>query len=70
MAEHRVEGAPAAAERVDRPVLVDRPEAPVVTHRTVLVERGPFTVAQCSGCGWETFARRSRPLARREGRDH
>jgi hypothetical protein len=41
-----------------------------VEHAIRLVERGPFVVAQCTGCGWETFARRSRPLARREGQDH
>lgn len=44
--------------------------AAVVEHVIRLVERGPFVVAQCVGCGWETFARRSRPLARREGVDH
>jgi hypothetical protein len=44
------------------------PEA--VVHKVKLSERGPFVVAVCDGCGWETFARRSRPLARREGRDH
>jgi len=42
----------------------------VAVHKIVLVERGPFVVARCSGCGWETFARRSRPLARSEGADH
>jgi hypothetical protein len=42
----------------------------VVEHVIALVERGPFVVARCTGCGWETFARRSRPLARREGKDH
>ena len=42
----------------------------VVVHAIALVERGPFVVARCSGCGWETFARRSRPLARSEGSDH
>jgi hypothetical protein len=42
----------------------------VVEHTIVMVERGPFVVARCAGCGWETFARRSRPLARREGSDH
>ena len=42
----------------------------VVVHHVRLIERGPFVVAVCDGCGWETFARRSRPLARREGRDH
>jgi hypothetical protein len=42
----------------------------VVEHVIALVERGPFVVARCAGCGWETFARRSRPLARREGKDH
>jgi hypothetical protein len=41
-----------------------------VVHAIELVERGPFVVAVCQGCGWETFARRSRPLARSEGHDH
>ena len=41
-----------------------------VEHSIGLVERGPFVVARCAGCGWETFARRSRPLARSEGHDH
>jgi hypothetical protein len=44
--------------------------AHTVEHAIALVERGPFVLARCTGCGWETFARRSRPLARREGRDH
>ena len=56
------------------PVLVEPEELTLIqldlVHRTRLVERGPFVLAQCLGCGWETFARRSRPLARREGRDH
>jgi hypothetical protein len=43
---------------------------PRIAHDVRLIERGPFTVAVCGGCGWESFARRSRPLARREGRDH
>jgi hypothetical protein len=46
------------------------PAGPPVVHEIALVERGPFSVAVCQGCGWETFARRSRPLARREGHDH
>jgi hypothetical protein len=56
------------------PVLIEADELTLIeldiVHRTRLVERGPFVLAQCLGCGWETFARRSRPLARREGRDH
>ncbi len=61
---------------VPDPVEVDDPDRrrdlfdPRIQHRSHLIERGPFTVAVCSGCGWESFARRSRPLARREGRDH
>ena len=43
---------------------------PRIRHRVNLVDRGPFAVAVCTGCRWESFARRSRPLARREGRDH
>jgi hypothetical protein len=46
------------------------PSAPPAPHRIQMVERGPFTVARCTGCGWESFARRSRPLARAEGLDH
>ena len=46
------------------------PPPAVVEHMIMMVERGPFVVARCGGCGWETFARRSRPLARREGADH
>lgn len=42
----------------------------VVEHTVRLVEEGPFTVARCDGCGWRSFARRSRPLARSEGQDH
>lgn len=41
-----------------------------VVHTVRLIERGPFVLAVCDCCDWETFARRSRPLARREGRDH
>jgi len=43
---------------------------PRIEHRVAIVERGPFAVAVCRGCGWESFARRSRPRARDEGRDH
>ena len=43
---------------------------PRIEHRVRLIERGPFAVAVCRGCGWESFARRSRPLAREEGLDH
>jgi hypothetical protein len=43
---------------------------PRIEHRVHLMDRGPFAVAVCRGCGWESFARRSRPLARSEGRDH
>jgi hypothetical protein len=43
---------------------------PRIDHRVVQIERGPFTVAVCRGCGWESIARRSRPLARSEGTDH
>jgi len=46
------------------------PRQAPVEHVMTLVERGPFVVAVCAGCGWETFARRSRPLARSEGQDH
>ncbi len=54
----------------DDPDLRMDPFDPRVEHRIVLVERHAFTVATCTGCGWESFARRSRPLARTEGRDH
>lgn len=43
---------------------------PRIEHRVVVEDRGPFTVSRCTGCGWESFARRSRRLARSEGRDH
>jgi hypothetical protein len=46
------------------------PFDPRVRHVVQILERGPFVVATCTGCGWESFARRSRPLARSEGRDH
>ena len=41
----------------------------VVVHVTRLDEQGPFVVATCA-CGWRSYARRSRPLARAEARDH
>ena len=70
--------------RTDRPVVIPSPRVepahdpdlrrdlfdPRIEHMVALVERGQFTVAVCAGCGWESFARRSRPLARSEGRDH
>jgi hypothetical protein len=46
------------------------PFDPRIEHRVGLIDRGPFAVAVCSGCGWQSFARRSRGLARSEGRDH
>jgi hypothetical protein len=57
-------------ERADDPDLRADPFDPRVQHAVRLVERHAFTVAVCDGCGWESFARRSRPLARSEGRDH
>jgi hypothetical protein len=68
----------------DRPTLVDGlVDAPAVEttpgpaapgpdaeHRVRMEERGPFAVAVCRSCGWESYARRSRRLARSEGRDH
>ena len=55
----------------DRPPVVDRaPELVVeVVHATRLDEQGPFVVASCT-CGWRSYARRSRPLARSEAKDH
>lgn len=50
-----------------KPVVERAPE--VVEHRTSVVDQGAFTVAECS-CGWRSYARRSRPLARREAHDH
>ena len=41
-----------------------------VVHSVHLVEHHQFSVAVCDTCGWRSFARRSRPLARDEGRDH
>ncbi|MFI5100564.1 MAG: hypothetical protein ACHQE5_08625 [Actinomycetes bacterium] len=61
---------------VHDPAVLDDPDRrtdlfdPRISHKIHLLDRGPFAVAVCSGCGWESFARRSRPLARREGRDH
>jgi hypothetical protein len=79
MTEQRVEAGHAApadpepavalAGDLDPDVRPD-PFDPRVAHRVSLVDRGPFLVAVCTGCGWESFARRSRPLARAEGRDH
>jgi hypothetical protein len=40
-----------------------------VVHVTRLDEQGPFVVASCT-CGWRSYARRSRPLARSEAYDH
>jgi len=57
-------------EPASDPDLRLEPFDPRVEHRIVLVERHAFSVATCTGCGWESYARRSRPLARREGRDH
>ena len=62
----RVEPAVAADDPDSRPDPFD----PRIEHAFRLVERHAFTVAVCDGCGWESFARRSRPLARSEGRDH
>jgi hypothetical protein len=47
-------------------VEVDTP----VIHSVHLVEHHQFSLAVCDTCGWRSFARRSRPLARDEGRDH
>ena len=65
MTDQQVEAAAAPAE-----IRILPAAAPPVEHVMKMIERGPFVVACCAGCGWETFARRSRPLARREGRDH
>ena len=58
------------AEPADDPDVRRDPFDPRIDHAVRLVERHAFTVAVCDGCGWESFARRSRPLARTEGRDH
>jgi hypothetical protein len=57
-------------EPADDPDLRRDPFDPRIVHKVRLEERHAFTVAVCDGCGWESFARRSRPLARTEGRDH
>ena len=44
-------------------------EVPAI-HSVHLIEHHQFSVAVCDTCGWRSFARRSRPLARDEGRDH
>jgi hypothetical protein len=70
--------APSGAPTDDRPRVVDAPTVQTTPgpssrsaeHRVRIDERGPFTVAVCLGCGWESYARRSRRLARSEGRDH
>jgi hypothetical protein len=55
----------ASAESVE--VHVD---APADGHHEVRVaDQGSFTVARCT-CGWRSYARRSRNLARSEGREH
>ena len=38
-------------------------------HDVRVEDQGSFTVARCT-CGWRSYARRSRDLARREGKDH
>lgn len=43
---------------------------PALIHSVHLVEHHQFTVAVCDACGWRSFARRSRQLARDEGHDH
>jgi hypothetical protein len=48
-------------------VRLDAPDVP--SHDITVSDRGSFTVARCT-CGWHSYARRSRNLARREGRDH
>jgi hypothetical protein len=75
-------GTPPPDVRSDQPVVVRDPAViddpdqhtdlfdPRIVHKIQILDRGPFAVAVCTGCGWESFARRSRPLARREGRDH
>jgi hypothetical protein len=78
MPDPTVRTSSAAAD--DRPRVVEAPTVetvpgpaepgPGAEHRVRIEERGPFTVAVCRGCGWESFARRSRRLARSEGRDH
>jgi hypothetical protein len=71
MTDQQLEAAAAPAPRPAPPEqLVPAVQPPAVEHAIRLVERGPFVAAVCTGCGWETFARRSRPLARREGHDH
>ena len=65
-----VPGPVPAAPVEGRELFEHDPFDPRVRHVVQMVERGPFIVARCAGCGWESFARRSRPLARSEGRDH
>jgi hypothetical protein len=47
----------------------DRQAELVEEHDVAVSDEGSFTVARCS-CGWRSFARRSRDLARSEGKDH
>ncbi len=49
------------------PQTVEEAAAPV--HLTEVTDEGQFSVARCS-CGWRSYARRSRPRARSEAKDH
>ncbi|HTY72484.1 MAG TPA: hypothetical protein VMI11_08675 [Actinomycetes bacterium] len=42
---------------------------PAGGHVLSVNDEGSFTVARCT-CGWRSFARRSRGVARREAEDH
>jgi hypothetical protein len=56
-----------SVETVAAPTPVEREDH--VHHDVGVHEHGSFTVARCR-CGWRSYARRSRDLARREGADH
>jgi hypothetical protein len=50
-------------------IVGDEATSTTVAHETEIADDGAFTVARCS-CGWRSYARRSRPLARAEAADH
>jgi hypothetical protein len=69
-ADSPVVAAPTPDASGDDPDHRQDPFDPRIEHRVQIRDRGPFVVAACEGCGWESYARRSRGLARREGHDH
>jgi len=60
----RVDHAP-AGDAIAVEIEVELPDP----HDVTVADEGSFTVARC-GCGWRSYARRSRQRARSEGADH